>query len=138
MTGILDAAIAMMDQARPWVTLLDSPTQRSQRKLRGHVSRESPAHTTTRERIQNAGQVDKRAAQANIGQIRDPGLIRRGQDQLAQPVGIDRKAMPRVGGQDDKALFQVAEQRLLAHDAQYALVIDFPALPLEGMGHTAI
>ncbi len=46
--------------------------------------------------------------------------------------------MTRIGGRDDKAFFEMAEQRFFSHNAQHALVIDLPALTRERMGHTPI
>ncbi len=45
--------------------------------------------------------------------------------------------MGRVGG-DDKAAFQLAQQRFLVHDPQHTFVIDRPPVALQGFGHSPI
>src|SRR5215831_17046224 len=97
-----------------------------------------PAHTAAGKGIQNTGQVHKGAAQADIGQIGDPGLIRSREHSGCQHIGIDRKPMPRIGGLDDKAFLEMTQERLLAHDTQHSLVIDYPPQPMQGMGDTTI
>ena len=46
--------------------------------------------------------------------------------------------MSRIGRSDHEAFLQVTQQRLLAHDAQYPLVIDCHALSRQGMRDPSI
>jgi hypothetical protein len=45
--------------------------------------------------------------------------------------------MPRIGGHQ-KPVFELTAQRFLAHHPQHPLVIDAPAVALQGMGYAAI
>ena len=46
--------------------------------------------------------------------------------------------MPRIGGRDYKTFFQMAQERLFAHDAQYPLVIEDLPLASERMRHAPV
>ena len=46
--------------------------------------------------------------------------------------------MPRIGGRNHKAFFEMAQQGLFLHNAQDALVIDSPPITSQSMGHTPI
>src|SRR2546427_6099406 len=128
----------MMDQSRLRVAFCNRMLECRQRQLRGHLTGEMPANTATGKRIQNTGQVHKRTAQANIGQIRHPGLISPFQYDPCKHIRIDRKAMARIGGRNHKAFFEMAQQGLFLHNAQHSLVIDSPPFTSQRMGYTPI
>ena len=86
----------------------------------------------------DAGQIDERRRQADIRQIRDPRLVEPVERGALEQVGIGPIAVGRVGGEYE-APFELAQQGLLAHDAQHPLVIDWsPARPAQRMGHAPV
>jgi len=69
-------------------------------------------------------------AQADIGQIRNPKLVGRGDVHLGGKVRVHRQTMVAAGGCHEP-LFAQAEQIVFSHEAQNALVVCLDALPMQ-------
>jgi hypothetical protein len=87
--------------------------------------------------IEQTREIGEGCRQADIRDVRDPGLVEPVHHGLAEEVGVGAAAVARVGGRHE-APFELAQQGFLAHHAQDPLMVDVPAVALEGLGDAAI
>ncbi len=86
----------------------------------------------------DAGQIGERGRQPDIGDVGDPRLVEPVERSLREQVGIGPIPVGRVGGENE-APFELAQQGLLAHDAQDPLLVDrSPAGAAQRMRHAAV
>ena len=99
---------------------------------------ESPADGLAREGVEDGGEEDEGFAQADVGDVGDPDLVRPRGDETADQVGHDAESVPAVGGLGHEGALAQGEQIVLAHQAQNPLSVHLEALPLELRGHRAV
>ena len=81
-----------------------------------------PAHDLPGEPIKDDRQVDELGAQANIGDIRHPELIKASQRQPARKIEIDLKLMLRIRGRHKRPRLD-RQQIVFAHETRHAFVV---------------
>ena len=131
----LDPAIGVMDQAGQVVTGVlappDAHLQSVEREVRVEPRGDLPADDEPRELVGDEGDVDPTGKCMDIGDVRDPELIRPGRDEL--PVHkIQRPPSLRSGLRRPRALRpRDAAQSRLAHEATHCALSDFLTLPTQ-------
>src|SRR4029079_14407647 len=96
-TGVLHAAIGVVNAAGRRLALLQSDYQRCHAQLDIDPVGDRPAYDLARVAIQHSRQEDK-PFKDNVGDLSDPGLIDSRHDLLGQQIGINLAIVIRIGG----------------------------------------
>jgi len=101
---VLASAVGVMDEPRTWTLALDRHGQGGDGQLLAHVIAHRPAHYLAAEQIEDGGQVQPPLIGRDVGDVRQPNLIRPGgQEGLVEQIVGNRQAMIAVGGDDPEA-----------------------------------
>ena len=84
---ILRPAIGMMDAAFGWLAVSDRSLQRGDRDAGVHRAADRIADHLARPGIQDGGQIDEAARDGDVGQVRDPELVRALGNKILGQVG---------------------------------------------------
>ena len=136
-TRLLDPAIGVVDQSRRRPAPRHRLIQRRPRHGRVNRPRERPPDAAPRPGSEHAGKLGNGRRQADGRDIRHPRLTRAGGRQVGQQVRIRPQRMRRVSRPDEPTL-KLAQQRLLSHHPEHALVGDGPPLTLERLRNPSI
>ena len=112
---ILHATIRVMNATGRRLSRGNRLSQRRERQLGIDVFGDRPADDAAREQIEDHRQIHEAVADADVGQIRRPGLVDPREAASRQPVRVHPVRMVRVGGVDEGAL-DLGVQRKLLHD----------------------
>ena len=75
-SGVLAAAIGVMNETRPWTAPLDCHGQGGDGEFGAHMLAHRPADDFSGEQIEDHGQVEPALAGRDVGDVRQPDLIR--------------------------------------------------------------
>src|SRR5207247_7983172 len=118
---VLDAAVRVVDQARLHVSRLESHPEGVDGEGCVDAPGELPADHSAAVGIDHHGQIDELALKADVGDVGYPQLVDAVHFKPWKQIRVD--GQPVLGiGRDNEASFPQAEQVVLAHDAQDALV----------------
>src|SRR5262249_8460855 len=106
-----------------WRPLPESQFQPAERQLHAQTRAEAPAAQDSSEDVHDHRQVDELFAQANVGDVRDPNLIRACDLQIGDQIRIAGERMLTMGVLDPPP-FDTAIDPLFAHHALYPLAVD--------------
>ena len=131
-TGILHAAIAVMDQAsRRRPAGCDRHVERLDRQLGTQRRRQCPADHLAAERVEDHRQIDERFGEMDVGDVRHPQLIKPRELHPPCQVRHHTPAMPAIGRHRHERLAPQTQQIVLTHQPQHTLVVRLPPLAPE-------
>ena len=117
-SGILAAAIGMMDQAWRGLLALDGHGQGRDRQVRPHVVTHRPANDLSGEKIEHDSQIEPSFLGWDIGYVSEPDLIRPlGGEFLGEPVGGNGPIVAAVGGACPEPARRYCLDTVMAHEA---------------------
>jgi hypothetical protein len=111
-----------MHQTWLWLPHLNRLLESGYRKLAVQAPSQTPTHYQPRIRIQNHGQENKLAEQANVGDVRYPELIHRRHLHARRQIQIHLEAVRAIRGHHVLA-WADGDQIVLAHQPSHALAI---------------
>ena len=117
--------------------LAERHLQGSEHQLRAQVVGHGPTHGLSAPGVEHDGQVDELVAQADVGQIGHPKLVGGGHVHARRQVRADGQPVVAVGGCHEPLLPE-AQQVVLSHEPQDALVVCLNALPMQFFGDAAV
>jgi len=88
-----------------------------------------PSDTPTRIGIQDRGQIDKLASQADVGEIGHPDDIRSIRCSTVEEIGRDREVVMRIRRVNNMP-FQMTQQGPFTPDPEHMLMVDLPSISL--------
>ena len=99
---------------------------------------ERPAHDFPGEGVHDHREIDELLRQTDVGDVRDPDMIRRGEHGLARQIAHDLITMSAVRGARDKRLVAQAQEVIEPHQPTHPLGVDDEPFPLQMLGYPAI
>ena len=127
----------MMNQARLWLSPGDRLIQCRQRQWTGQSANQRPAHHFAREDIQDHGNINKLAAQADLSHIRQPKLIDGLHPNVLGQVGVNGEGMLGIGCHN-KLAFANYQQIVTAQNPSDHSFADGHSLPLQEHGDAPV
>jgi hypothetical protein len=116
-SGVLAAAIGMMDQAWRRLLPLDGHGQCRDRQIRPHVVTHRPADDLPCEKIEHDSQIEPSFLGWDIGDVSEPDSIRPlGDEFLGEPVGGNGPIMAAVGGACSEPARRYCLDTVMAHE----------------------
>src|SRR4051794_24288098 len=119
---VLRTAIGMMNAAGDRRSIPDCRLQCRDRDAGVHRSADGVADHLTRPGIQDCGQVNEAARNGDVGEVRDPELVRALGNKILGQVGVDRPGMVAVR-RDNVAAPPLGLKIIVAHESTQLLVV---------------
>lgn len=136
-TGVLDAAIGMVDEPGGRVPEVQGLLQGGFGQGSGQGVADRPAHDFAAEQVHDGGQINPACEGVNVSDIRDPDLIDGGGWRVVPaPIGSDGLAMSALGGARSERPFAFGAQTLRAHEPCDAIFAAGDLLAFQLVGDT--
>ena len=137
--GVLHAAVGMMDQVlQRTATRGDGLVERLERQAGLQMIGERPADDFPGEGVHDHRQIDELLRQTDVGDVRDPDMIRRSEHSLARQIAHDLITMSAVRGARDERLVAQAQEIIEPHQPTHSLGVDDEAFALQLLSDPAI